>query len=356
MSVDERIPQVKQVQPKKRGNKKLLSLILLFFLTVLGIVFFRSPYSKVSEIQIYGNQIYSKEEILQASGLYEGMQFLNIWDNSIRENLAVLPGIERAQVTRDFPGIVRLEIKEYQRVAYVAKSTGEMQPLLEDGKLLTLPKNRQIVVDRPIIRNWSSKEQLNLATLAHALGELPPTMLSQISDLSLNPSAFDKERVILYMRDGNEVESTVHLLKDKLPWYPSIAKEIPKGQKGVIHLFESSWFSTYEAERAERASQAAQNAAEAQQFGQSTETRSDVAESDGQGTPQGTDPPSANTQEAADGQEAITPSDGQAQSQSSSETPATPAASEQNEQGNSSDTSPEAQTESTSNANAPSFE
>ncbi|TGV04541.1 cell division protein DivIB, partial [Mesorhizobium sp. M00.F.Ca.ET.186.01.1.1] len=52
--IEERIPQVKQQRPRRKGNRKLVFWLVLFFLTVLIIVFIRSPYSKVQEIQVIG--------------------------------------------------------------------------------------------------------------------------------------------------------------------------------------------------------------------------------------------------------------------------------------------------------------
>src|SRR5690606_32496335 len=84
---DQRIPQVKQPKPKRKGNRKLIALVFLFFLTLLAVLFYRSPYSKVSEIVVTGNELYSAEQIVAASGLHTGMQFFNVWTSRVKENL-----------------------------------------------------------------------------------------------------------------------------------------------------------------------------------------------------------------------------------------------------------------------------
>lgn len=240
---EERIPQVKQQRPKRRGNRKLLFLLVLFFLTVLIIVFIRSPYSKVQEIQVFGNDIYPAEEIIQQSGLRKDMQFLNVWESSVQSSLKPLEGIKEVTITRSFPGVIQVHVTEQRRVAFWNGQDGSRYPLLENGYVLKKVNFSNRVVDRPLISSWSAPELL--PNLAKALAKLSPAVLAEISDITLTPTVYDKQRVTLFMRDGNEVRSVVYKLDKMLNWYPAIVKELPKDTKGVLSLFEQPWFVPY---------------------------------------------------------------------------------------------------------------
>jgi len=240
---EERIPQVKQQRPRKRGNRKLVTLLVLFFLTVLIIVFIRSPYSKVQEIQVFGNDIYPAEQIVSQSGLQKDMQFLNVWESSVQKNLAPLTGIKEVTVSRSFPGIIQLHVTEQKRVAFWNGQDGSRYPLLENGLVLRQVNFADRVVDRPLISSWSAPELL--PNLAKSLSKLTPSVLGEISDITLTPTVYDKQRVTLFMRDGNEVRSVVYKLDKMLNWYPAIVKELPQGKKGVLSLFEQPWFVPY---------------------------------------------------------------------------------------------------------------
>ncbi|MGE5703795.1 MAG: cell division protein FtsQ/DivIB [Clostridia bacterium] len=242
---EERIPQIKQQRPRRRANQKLLVLLMLFFLAILIVLFVRSPYSKVSEIKVSGNELYTAEQIKAASGLSIGMQFLNVWQSSVQESEKQLAGVKEVTISRQFPGVIELQVKEYARVAFFLTPDSKQSLLLENGLLLDEPRPGERIVDRPLVRSWPAKELL--APLAKALAQLPQPTLSMISDITLTPTAFDKQRITLFMRDGNEVRSVIHLLSSKLPWYPSIVKELPKDEKGVVFMLESTWFSKYEA-------------------------------------------------------------------------------------------------------------
>ncbi|GAA4715597.1 cell division protein FtsQ/DivIB [Brevibacillus fulvus] len=239
----ERIPHVKQQLPKKRSNRKLLFILLLFFLAILVVIFIRSPYSKVSEIQVYGNDTYTKEEIVKASGLNVGMQFLNVWESQVRENLKSLKGISAVSLVRQFPGIIQLRVEEFDRVAYTTTSQGQRYPLLQNGEVLKQVDFSKRMLDRPLILQWNSPELL--PQLAKALANISPAILGEISDISLTPTAYDKQRIILHMRDGNEVRSVLYKLDQMIVWYPGIVKQIPEGEKGIVSLFERPWFVKY---------------------------------------------------------------------------------------------------------------
>ena len=241
--IHERIPQVKQQRPRKKGNRKLAALLLLFFLIVLMIVFIRSPYSKVQKIQVLGNDIYSAEQIVGQSGLTVGMQFLNVWESSVRSNLQTLAGIEDVAISRSFPGVIRVHVTEHSRVAFWTGQDGSRYPLLENGYVLKEVDFSNRVVDRPLISSWSAPELL--PNLAKALAKLSPSVLREISDIALTPTVYDKQRVRLFMRDGNEVRSVVYKLDRMLNWYPAIVKQLPSDTKGVLSLFEQPWFVPY---------------------------------------------------------------------------------------------------------------
>ena len=51
------IPVLKQDKPKPRAARKIIWILLLLFIALLTILFFRSPISQVSEIQIKGNTL-----------------------------------------------------------------------------------------------------------------------------------------------------------------------------------------------------------------------------------------------------------------------------------------------------------
>lgn len=136
-----------------------------------------------------------------------------------------------------------LHVTEIKRVAFWNGQDGTRYPLLETGFVLKEVNFANRVVDRPLISSWPSPDLL--PNLAKSLSKLSPAVLGEISDISLTPTVYDKQRVTLYMRDGNEVRSVIYKLDKMLNWYPAIVKELPANSKGVLSLFEQPWFVPY---------------------------------------------------------------------------------------------------------------
>jgi cell division protein FtsQ len=157
--------------------------------------------------------------------------------------LLALAGIKDARITRSFPGVIGIHVTEHERVAFWTGQDGSRYPLLDNGYVLKEADFSHRVVDRPLISSWSAPELL--PNLAKALSNLSPAVLREISDIALTPTVYDKQRVRLYMRDGNEVRSVVYKLDRMLNWYPAIVKELPSDTKGVLSLFEQPWFVPY---------------------------------------------------------------------------------------------------------------
>src|SRR5690606_13769941 len=116
------------------------------------------------------------------------------------------------------------------------------------------------IIDKPLIRAWNDPDKLT--ALAKALGQLSPAIQSEISEILLVPTSYDDQRLVRYMRDGNDEHTVIHKLI-QLSLYPSLIQEIPEGEKGIMYLLESTWFSKYpEANQTESDDEKPENGAE----------------------------------------------------------------------------------------------
>src|SRR5690625_7485112 len=76
VSIEDRIPKLKQ-ERKKKANRRLIFYLSIFFLLVSLVVYLQSPLSNVKTINVTGNNVLSKEEIIQLSELTKQT---NIWE------------------------------------------------------------------------------------------------------------------------------------------------------------------------------------------------------------------------------------------------------------------------------------
>jgi cell division septal protein FtsQ len=145
---------------RRKGNKKTDSPHVLamatvgIFIVVLGLAGWKvwdyvrnSPVFKIAEIQVSGVETFSEGEIIELSGLEQGMNFFDVNIRKVKKNIEKNPPIKEAVVKKDF-GIVNIEVHERQPLAtiksggkrYFLDETGVLFFLNEETDIKTLPK------------------------------------------------------------------------------------------------------------------------------------------------------------------------------------------------------------------------
>ncbi|WP_442599412.1 cell division protein FtsQ/DivIB [Neobacillus sp. D3-1R] len=244
VSLEDRVPKLKQ-QRKKKANRRLILLLLLFFSLIACISYFQSPLSKVKNINISGQDLYTEEQIINESGL---SKFQNIWNldkKGIQKQIKELPEVKEAKVTIKFPNTVLIHVEEYKRIAYFAKETNYF-PILENGRILKEQKLTQLPLDAPILKKFSEGKVLK--EMIYSLQELPSEVVNSISEIHHTPNDTDLYHITLFMNDGFEVSATLRTFTEKMSHYPSILSQLDPNVKGVIDLEVGSYFKAYESE------------------------------------------------------------------------------------------------------------
>ncbi|KAB2337421.1 FtsQ-type POTRA domain-containing protein [Cytobacillus depressus] len=248
VSIEDRIPKLKQ-QRRKKANRRLVFLLLLFFTLISFIIYFQSPLSHVKNIAIKGNFTYNSEELIALSALSEKMNIWKVEEKVIKEKLEKLPEIKSAKVKTILPNTVEIEINEYKRIAYIMKGKSYL-PVLENGGILQQGKTAEIPAIAPILIGFSEGNELN--KMIKELEKLPEMVLNSISEIHHSPKKTDPYHLTLYMNDGFEVSATVKSFSAKMSHYPSIISQLNPDKKGVIDLEVGSYFKAYEEEGAEQ--------------------------------------------------------------------------------------------------------
>lgn len=112
---------------------RLLTMLIIVAVFLLGMaIFFR-----VTEIQVTGNQMYSAEEVAEASGLEKGDNLMTMNKGAAAGRItALLPYIEAVRVRRVLPGTVVIDVEESDAVYAVASDDGTSWLMNGSGKLL----------------------------------------------------------------------------------------------------------------------------------------------------------------------------------------------------------------------------
>lgn len=234
---DDRVmPVLREPKRRTRSNRKLLALLFLFFMTVLIILFFQSSLSKITDIEIHGNEFLSAETIGQASGIRVGDHFFAHTGPSIERAVAAVPMVQSVRVTKRFPGLVTIDVKEFPKVAFQLGDDGKLEAVLADGSSAALQKEGA-VPDKPLLSGWRKDDPLKLK-LCKTLGQIPAALLSDISEIKPDPTAGFEDKIRMYTRSQFIVETTINYLPDKIERLPSIVDNLHENNVfgGVITM------------------------------------------------------------------------------------------------------------------------
>ncbi len=247
VSLEDRIPKLKQ-QRKKKANRRLIFLLLLFFSLIVLVIYFQSPLSHIKQIKVSGNSIYDNEEIIQISGVTEKTNIWKVDEEGIEGKLKELPEIKSSSVKVQLPSTINIQVDELKRIAYIAKEKHYL-PVMENGSILKDEKVAEIPVNAPILNDFSEGDILDM--MIGELESLPEEVLNSISEIHHSPKKTDSNHITLYMNDGFEVSATLRSFSEKMAHYPSIISQLDPEKKGIIDLEVGSYFKAYETEGAE---------------------------------------------------------------------------------------------------------
>ena len=240
VSLEDRIPKLKQMR-KKKANRRLIGLLAIFFLLIFSVIYLQSPLSRIQSIQVQGNKYLTDNEIVKQSGLEINDNIWEIKSDKIKTSIKKHPEIKDVSLHRKFPNHIEIEVVEYEYTAYVQKGK-EYYPVLSNGKILE-KKLSHIPDSGPLLVSF--KEGEPLAVIIDQLEEMSEEVMNSISEIHHNPSKTDKTKVTLYMNDGYEVTASGETLADKLVHYAAIVSQLEEGSKGVIDLEVGSYFRSY---------------------------------------------------------------------------------------------------------------
>jgi cell division protein FtsQ len=207
---------------------------------VLAILFFQSSISKISMITITGNEMVSTETIGQAAGVAVGDRFFADSSPRIKKRIEALKSIQSAKVTKRFPGLVRIQITEYSRVAFRIGEDGNRRAVLADGSEIPLDPASRLVLDKPLLSGWQADDPMK-SKLCKTLGQIDDDLLTDISEIRPDPSESYPDKIKMYTRSKYEVYTTIGYLPDKIKVLGMFIRNLQDRniKDGMINMLET---------------------------------------------------------------------------------------------------------------------
>lgn len=241
VSIEDRIPRLKQ-QRQKKANRRLIFYLSIFFVLISLIVYLQSPLSNVQTIDVSGNILLTDEEIITFSNLTTST---NMWSINKKKNAKQIEEhatIKEVSVKRIFPRKVSIEVEEFRHIGYVQEEK-VAYPVLLNGEILT-SMEVELSGDAPLLVGFSDPSILE--RMAAELENVPASIYNLISEIHWVPSDDNTYKITLYMNDGFIVYGTLRNFAHKIEVYPSIISQIDKGVKGIIHVGVGAYFEAFD--------------------------------------------------------------------------------------------------------------
>lgn len=241
ISIEDRIPKLKQAR-KKKANRRLVFYLSIFFFLISIIVYLQSPLSHVKTINVTGNSFITDESVIKQSKLSTDTNIWTINQANIKNAISKNPIVESVEVDRKLPWTVEIKLEESELVGYIKKENS-YYPILGNGKILETMERSSFNGDAPLILNFTVEDYLH--SMTSELKKLPDSISNLISEIHWKPTDDDKSKILLYMNDGFVVDGTIRNFAEKMNVYPSIVSQLEPGSEGIVHIGVGVYFESF---------------------------------------------------------------------------------------------------------------
>jgi cell division protein FtsQ len=218
---------------KKFNLKKFLIFLILFIVIAIILRIFLNM--KLKNIIVLNNNYYNDEEIIETAGLDNYPKFFLINKKKIVKKLKKLDLVEDVKVTKKYGYIIELDIKE-KKILYYDRSNNVYK--VSDDNNYELNNIKGI----PTLINYIPADIAK--KFVKEFMKIDSNVISLINEIEYDKTAYDSERFLLTMNDGNTVYiniSRLHLLNK----YIDIVKKLDN-KKGILYLDSGNYFEIKE--------------------------------------------------------------------------------------------------------------
>ena len=212
----------------EKGLKKLVIIAGIIFAAQLIWLFGISPFIPFSVIEVEGFEGLNREEILSLAGITETSSFVSSDIKQIQENFLSNVLVESSKVIKRFPDKLSIFLSPREPVAVSLTNINSLQKLIyldRHGVFFKMAdlelQNVGHILENYVILSGIENPQLNMQLPSSLISLLEnimsitsnaPELLSAISELKIEPKAWDGYELVIYPVHSNikvRVESSL---------------------------------------------------------------------------------------------------------------------------------------------------
>ncbi|PTE30022.1 cell division protein FtsQ/DivIB [Staphylococcus equorum] len=223
---------LKEKRAKRRKRQKQIQYSVfgvLLFIIILILIYMFTPLSKISSVEIKGNDNVSKSAINKAIDVKDNSRMYTYSTSKATDKLKENKLIKSVKITKQMPNKLTIEISENQIVGMTKKKDNYV-PILENGTEL---KNYDgnATDDGPILVGFEKEEK---EKIINELAKMPANVRGMIAEIKYDPQENLQNQIKLFTSDDIQILGNLNTIANKMKYYPQMSQSLERDESGEL--------------------------------------------------------------------------------------------------------------------------
>lgn len=223
---------LKEKRAKRRKRQKQIQYSVfgvLLFIIILILIYMFTPLSKISSVEIKGNDNVSKSAINKAIDVKDNSRMYTYSTSKATDKLKENKLIKSAKITKQMPNKLTVEVTENQIVGMTKKKDNYV-PILENGTEL---KNYDgnATDDGPILVGFEKEEK---EKIINELAKMPANVRGMIAEIKYDPQENLQNQIKLFTSDDIQILGNLNTIANKMKYYPQMSQSLERDESGEL--------------------------------------------------------------------------------------------------------------------------
>ena len=206
------LEEKRAIRRKKQKRIQYTIITLLILIIVLILLYMVTPLSKISNVNVKGNNNVSTSKIKKELNVTSRSRMYTFSKNKAIRNLKQNPLIKEVDIHKQLPNTLTVNVTEYQIVG------------LEKYK-------DEVSHDGPIIDGFKGDKKTRIIK---ALSEMSPKVRNLIAEVSYAPTKNKQSRIKIFTKDNMQVIGDITTIADKMQYYPQMSQSLSRDDSGEL--------------------------------------------------------------------------------------------------------------------------
>lgn len=223
---------LKEKRAKRRKRQKQIQYSVfgvLLFIIILILIYMFTPLSKISSVEISGNNNTSKNTINKAINVKDNSRMYTYSTTNAQNKLEESTLIDSAEVKKHFPNKLTVKVSEKQIVA-LTKKKDKYVPVLEDGTELE-DYDGNATDNGPILEGFEKDKK---EKVIQALSEMPAKVRGMIAEIKFDPQENAQNQIKLFTTDDIQILGNLNTIGKKMKYYPQMSQSLERDESGEL--------------------------------------------------------------------------------------------------------------------------